>query len=278
MRVHPTAIIDDAAELDPTVEVGPYSIVHHDVRVGPGTRIGPYCVLHPGTRLGAENVLHANVSLGDVPQSIDFDPDTPSTLEIGDRNTFRESASVHRSEQPEGATRIGNDCFLMVHAHAGHDCVLGNDVVIASGTFLAGHVRIDDRVFLSANCLVHQFCVVGTLAFFRAQTGVSLDVPPFAMAAGPNTLRGLNSVGLRRAGVSVETRRALRRAYKTLFYSDLNMTQALDAMGAGPHDPLVDVLLDFVRTSERGCVRGRRPGRLAGPAVVDPASGDGDDA
>ncbi len=263
MSAHPTAIVDPAAQLDPTVEVGPYSIIHRDVTVGPDTRIGPHCILHPGTRLGARNVLHANVSLGDVPQSVDFDPATPSTLEIGDGNTFREFATVHRSEQPDGVTRLGHGCFLMVHAHVGHDCVVGDDVVIAPNTCLGGHVRLADRVFLSANCLVHQFCSVGTLAFFQGHATLSLDVPPFAMASGLNTLRGLNTVGLRRAGFSADTRRALRRAYKTLFYSDLNTTQALDALGAGPHDPMVDLLLDFVRTSERGCVRAHRLGRDA---------------
>lgn len=279
MAIHPTAIVDDAAQLDPSVEVGPYSLVHRDVVVGPGTRIGPYCVLHPGTRLGARNVLHANVSLGDVPQSIGFDPETPSTLEIGDGNTFREFASIHRAEREGGATRIGNGGFFMVHSHVGHDCRLGDQVVIASGSMLAGHVEVEDRVFVSGYCLVHQFCRIGTLAFFRAYTGASLDVPPFAMAAGPNMIRGLNVVGLRRAGFSRETRTALRRAFKTLFYSDLNVSQALERLGDGPHDPMVQHLLAFVRASKRGVMKGHKIGAESEYfGSVDPAiheAGDG---
>lgn len=280
MVIHPTAIVHDDARLDPSVEVGPYSIIHADVTVGPETRIGPYVVLHPGTRLGARNVLHANVSLGDVPQSVGFDPDTPSTLEIGDGNTFREFCTVDRSEREHGVTRLGNDGFYMVHSHVGHDCVIGDGGAIASGAMLAGHVRVADRVFISAYCLIHQHCSVGTLAFFRAYTGASLDVPPFAMAAGPNMLRGLNSVGLRRAGFSRDTRRALRHAFKVLFYSDLNLAQALEELGEGPHDPQVAHLLEFVRGSTRGIMRGHKPGADSDyfgsrdPAVHEPESAE----
>jgi UDP-N-acetylglucosamine acyltransferase len=252
LTIHPTAVVDPTAELAADVIIGPYSVVEASVRVGRGTRIGPHVHLCRGATLGESCEVHAGAVISDTPQVTHGAPQQ-SFLKIGNRVIIREYATLHRSMNDGGATVVGDDCFLMACSHVAHDCVLGNKVILVNSALLAGHVHVDDGVIISGNSVVHQFCRIGTLAFISGVAGVVKDVPPFMLADGHRaTVRGLNSVGLRRAGVSAEGRQQLKRAYKILYQSGLNTSQALEQMAQLNSTPEVQALIDFVRASKRG--------------------------
>lgn len=261
VTIHPTATVEPGAKLEPGVEVGPYSLIRAGARVGAECRIGPHCTIYGEVSLGERNVLHPGVALGGPPQSKGFDASLPSRIEIGDANEFREGFTAHRSEREGGTTRIGSDGFFMACSHVAHDCRVGDGVVFANNAVVGGHVQVGDRAFLSAGSLVHQFVRIGRLALLQGNGGASLDVMPFTIARDLNRSAGLHTVGLRRAGVSEGSRRALRRAYGKLVLSGLSLAAALDDLGADAADPYVAELVDFIRTSRRGVIRRPRTRR-----------------
>ena len=212
MAIHPTAIISPQADLAPGVDIGPYVVIDGAVRVGRGTRILAHAVLTGWTEIGEDNEIHMGAVIGHVPQDVSY-AGAKSYLRIGHRNIIREHSQIHRGTQAESATVIGNDNYLMQHAHVAHNCRLGNQTIIAGGALLAGYVEVADRAFVSGNCVVHQFVRIGTLALLRGLSRTSRDVPPFCIMDGTHTVRGLNVVGLRRAGFSRERITALRRAF-----------------------------------------------------------------
>lgn len=249
--IHPTAIIDPKANLDATVRVGPYAVIDAGVELGADCIVGPHVYLTGRTTIGAHNHFHAGCVIGDAPQDLKYKGE-PTRVRIGKRNVFREHVTVNRSTTADGETIIGADCFLMAGSHVGHNSCLANQVILANGALLGGHVVVGDRAFISGNCCVHQFVRFGTLALMQGGSAVSKDVPPFTIARGVNELCGLNVVGLRRAGLTGEQRLELRRLYHALFRGGQKLRSALaDARGKFS-SAAAQRLLDFVAESKRG--------------------------
>src|SRR5208283_2421091 len=199
--IHPTAIIHPKAKLDSTVRVGPYALIDEGVEIGPECDIGPLVYLTGLTRVGAHNRFYAGCVIGEAPQDLKYGGE-PTRLRIGDDNVFREHATVHRSNKAAEETVIGCHNFIMAHSLVAHNCRLGNHVILANGALLAGHVALDDCAFISGNCIIHQFVRVGTLALMQGGSAISKDLPPYTVARGGNGICGLNTVGLRRAGLT----------------------------------------------------------------------------
>lgn len=257
MAIHPTAVVDRHAEVDPTADVGPFVVIEGPARIGPRTRLHAHTVVTGWTTLGADNVVHSGAVLGDAPQDVGY-AGAETYLRIGDRNVIREGSQLHRGTKPGSETVLGDDNFLMSLAHVGHNSHVGNQVILATGATLAGHVRIDDRVFVSGNCVVHQFVRIGRLALLRGLSRTSRDVPPFCIMDGTHTVRAINRVGLRRAGFSAPEIRAVHTAFRILFRRARNLQLALAELEAGPCSPEVRELIDFIRASTRGVCRGPR--------------------
>jgi UDP-N-acetylglucosamine acyltransferase len=249
--IHPTAIIHPQAQLDPGVEVGPYAVIDAHVALGPGCRVGPHVYLTGHTRIGAHNRFYAGCVVGEAPQDVKYN-DEPTELRMGDHNLVREGATVHRSARVGEATVIGSHNFLMVNSHIGHNVVLGNHVILANGALLGGHVEVGDRAFISGNCLVHQFVRVGPLALMQGGSAVSRDLPPYTVASRSNGLCGLNTIGLRRAGISEAERLELKQLYHWLFRSGTNLSEAVAQARQRFTSAPSKVMLDFIASAKRG--------------------------
>jgi UDP-N-acetylglucosamine acyltransferase len=249
--IHPTAIVHPKAQLDSTVQVGPYAIIDGDVSVGPDCRVGPFVYLTGHTTVGSGNRFYAGCVIGEAPQDVKYH-DEPTRLEIGADNLFREGFTAHRSAKAEEATVIGSHNFLMVNSHVGHNVRLGDHVILANGALLAGHVEVGDRAFISGNCLVHQFVRVGTLALMQGGAAISKDLPPFTIARGTNQLAGLNIVGLRRAGFTAAERLELKKLYLQLLRRRRLFSAALADARKNFTSAPARTLLDFAAASKRG--------------------------
>lgn len=216
-KIHPTAIVASGAKLGAGVEIGAYAVIEDDVEIGAGTLIGPHAVIHSHTRMGTGNRVHAHAILGDAPQHLAYKPADITRLEIGDNNIFREAVTAHRAFHAGAATRIGSNCFLMAGSHVGHDCEIGNHVIITNGTLLGGHVMVGDRAVLGGNTGVHQFVRIGSFAMAAAGIMIRKDVLPYSMLAGePARHYRLNGIGLRRNGINGERYKALEQAFRRL--------------------------------------------------------------
>ncbi len=257
MPIHPTAIIDRRAEIDPSADIGPYVVVDGPVVIGAGTRILPHAVLNGHTVIGRDNVIHMGAVIGHEPQDWSY-AGAPTGVRIGDRNMIREHAEVHRATSVEQPTTLGDDNFLLSRAHVAHDCQVGNRVLVASGAALAGRVEVGDLAFVSGNCMVHQYVRIGRLALLRGLSRTSRDVPPFCIMDGTHTVRAVNRIGLRRAGFRPEQIRALQRAFSVLFRTRRNLRHALAELEAGPVSAEVAELVAFIRASKRGVCVGPR--------------------
>jgi UDP-N-acetylglucosamine acyltransferase len=257
--VHPTAVVAPGARLGPGVILGPYAVVEDETEIGEGTEIRAHAVVKRYTTLGAGNVVHEGAVLGGEPQDLSFQPG-PTRLVIGDRNRIREGVTIHRSVRPGSATQVGSDCFLMAYAHVAHDDRIGDRVVVANNVALAGHVEIASQAFLSGGAGVHQFCRVGRLAMVGGNAKVVQDCLPFVISDGvPARARGLNVVGLRRAGISASDLGVLKQAYRLLLRAGLPLETALERMAALGH-PLVDEMAGFATSARRGFCRAGRGG------------------
>jgi UDP-N-acetylglucosamine acyltransferase len=254
--VHPTAIVDPSAILGPGVSVGPYSIVEADARIGADTRIDAHVRIARGTTMGVKNRIWHGAVLGTEPQDVTYANEL-TILELGDRNSIREYATLHRGTARSGKTVVGSDCFIMAYAHVAHDCRVGNHVTLVNSVHLAGHVKIEDWVVIGGVVPVHQFVHIGCHAMVGGGFRVSQDVCPYALTAGyPLHTVGLNVVGLRRRGYTREQVKPLKEAFRILFKSELNTSQAADRVEAEVElTPEVAYLLTFVRNSERGIVK-----------------------
>jgi UDP-N-acetylglucosamine acyltransferase len=249
--IHPTAVIHPQARLDATVSVGSYAVIDEGVSVGPHCVIGPHVHLTGHTTIGAHNQFHAGCVIGDAPQDLKYQGE-PTRLRIGDRNVFREHVTVNRSNKLDEDTVVGSNNFLMANSHVGHNCIVGDYVILANGALLGGHVTVQDRAFISGNCLVHQFVRVGRLALMQGGAAISKDLPPFCIARGDNGICGLNVVGLRRAGFTSDQRLELKKLYHALFRSGRRLTATLALAGAEFTGEPARLLLDFVAGSKRG--------------------------
>jgi UDP-N-acetylglucosamine acyltransferase len=252
--IHPTAVIDPKAQLGAEVTVGPYAMIEGGCVVGDGCEIRAHAVICGGTVLGARNQVGYGTVIGAEPQDYAF-KGTDSRVEIGSGNRIREYVTIHRATKPGGATRVGNDNFLMGGVHLGHDVQVGNHVIMANNTLLSGYVEVGDRAFLGGATLVHQFVRIGTLAITRGGTRLGKDVPPYFMAVATNQVSGINRVGLRRSGLAQETRKAIQAAYEMIYRSNLNVSQALEELRAKFSLPEIVTLVDFISTSKRGICR-----------------------
>ena len=255
--IHPTAIVDPKSEIAADVVIGPYAVIGAGVTVGEACRVGAHAVLEGPARLGAHNVIHAFASIGSAPQDLKYGGE-PTKLEIGSHNVIREFTTLNRGTVGGGGTtRIGSHNLFMAYAHVAHDCVIGDRVVMANGATLAGHVTIEDFAIIGGLVAIHQHVRIGESAILGGGAMVSLDVPPYCMAAGDRaTLRGLNLVGLRRRGMDEATLNALRAAYRILFQSGLRLADAVARLRAElPGSREVEHLAAFVSSSSRGICR-----------------------
>lgn len=255
--IHPAALVHEDARIGRDVRIGAFTIVDAEVEIGDRCEIGSHVHLSGPTRMGVENRIASFCAIGGEPQDKKYAGE-PTRLEIGDRNTIREFATIHRgTTQDEGVTRIGNDNWIMAYVHVAHDCKVGNHIVFANAASLAGHVRVDDYAILGGFTLVHQFCQIGAHAFTAMGAVVNRDVPPYVMVAGTFAEpKGINTEGLRRRGFSSESIRAIRRGYRTLYKSGLGLSEAraaLSSMADGSEE--VKLLLDFIDRSQRSLVR-----------------------
>ena len=221
MLRHSTALISPTAHLADDVEVGPYAIIEDDVVIGPGCRILSHAQVLQGVVMGTGNLVDRGAIIGGNPQSLTFDESIRSGVRIGDGNSFREHVTIHRSTQPGGMTVIGDRNFLMGHCHVGHDSTLGNLNIIANAVLIAGHVAIGNRCFLGGSSVYHQFIRLGDLAMVQGNSALSADLPPYCIGHETNLLAGLNTVGLRRAGIDSATRMELKRLYREVFQHPL---------------------------------------------------------
>lgn len=226
-------------------------MIDEGVQVGPGCTLGPHVYLTGQTSIGADNQIFAGCVIGEAPQDLKYQG-APTRLRIGNRNVLREHVTVHRSTKVAEETVIGSENLLMAHSHVAHNCRLGDHVIVANGALLAGYVSIDDRAFISGNCLVHQFVRVGTLALMQGGSAISKDLPPFTVARGDNGICGLNTVGLRRAGLDPAQRLELKQLYHMLFRQGWSLTAALAAARAQFSGPYAKIMLDFLSASKRG--------------------------
>jgi UDP-N-acetylglucosamine acyltransferase len=255
--VHPTALVAPGAVLGAGVSVGPYAVVEDETVLGDRTELRAHVVVKRHANLGADNVVHEGAVLGGEPQDVAFAPG-PTRLLIGNGNRIREGVTIHRSSRPDGCTVVGSDCFLMAYAHVAHDDRLGDGVILANNVALAGHVEVGDRAFLSGGVVVHQFCRIGRLAMIGGNSKIVQDCLPFLITDGvPGRARGLNLVGLRRAGIGPREVRAIKEAYRLLFRSGLQREAALERMTALA-EPLVNEMVVFARASKRGIATAAR--------------------
>jgi UDP-N-acetylglucosamine acyltransferase len=234
--------------------IHPTAIIENHVEIGPDCEIGAYAVVKQYTRLGARNRIFEHAVIGGEPQDVKFKGET-SYLEIGDDNIIREYCTFHRANGEGETTRIGSRNFFMVGVHVAHNCVIGDDNIFANEVALAGHIEIEDHVFLSNNVGAHQFVRMGRYAMIGGKSKIVQDVLPFFITDGnPSRLRGVNSVGLRRGGFSEEERRALKEAYKLLFRSTRPVQDALRELEQ-VDDENIAHLVRFIRSSKRGFIR-----------------------
>jgi UDP-N-acetylglucosamine acyltransferase len=255
--IDPHAVVSPQAELAADVAVGAYSVIGPQVRIGPGTVIGPHAVINGPTTIGAGNEIHSFACLGGPPQDKKYHGE-PTRLEIGDRNVFRENCTMNRgTTHDKGVTRIGDDNLFMACSHVAHDCVVGSNTVFANCVSLGGHVEVGDWAILGGMSAVHQHCKVGAHAFLAGGSIVTRDVPPYVMVAGNHAApHAVNSEGLKRRGFTEEQVRGIREAYRTIFRSELKLSEALARLEPSAAErPELRLFVDFIRSSTRSIVR-----------------------
>ena len=254
MAIHPTAVVHPTAKLDPSVEVGPFAVIGPETVIGPGCLIGPHCVVEYAT-LGRDNRLVASCFVGGPPQDLHYKGE-PTRLVMGDRNLVREGVTLNRGTTATNETRIGSGCLFMALSHVAHDCRVGNNVIMANATGLAGHVQVGDGAILSTVIGVHQFTRIGRLAMVSAGSMIGKDIPPFCVAQGDRAhLRGLNLIGLKRAGFAPAAIRELKDAYAALFQPGLRLEEAAAKLRASGPGPEVTEFLEFISQGKRGITR-----------------------
>ena len=251
MSIHPTAVIAADARLGANVRVGPFAVIEEDVVLGDDCEIAAHAVIKRHTRMGARNRIAEHAVIGGDPQDFKFKADCLSHTELGDDNWLREGVTVHRGSRPGSSTRLGDGCFLMAYSHVAHDCVVGNNVVMANTAGIAGEVVVQDRAFISAAVTVHQFCRIGRNAMIGLSSKIVQDALPFCITDGnPGRARSLNLVGLKRNGFLRADISALKDAYR-LLYQRVPLAEAVARMRAMERTPVTE-LADFIEGSKRG--------------------------
>ena len=255
--IHPTAVVAADAVIHENAEIGPYSVIGAGVEIGAGTRIGPHVVVQGPTVIGRDNRIFQFASVGDEPQDKKYAGE-PTRLEIGDRNTIRECVTINRgTAQDLGVTRIGHDNWIMAYAHIAHDCVLGDNIVLANNVALAGHCHVGDWAIFGGYSGLHQFCRAGAHCFMGKYAGVSQDVPAYVMVGGyPPGPHGINAEGIKRRGFSAEQIANIRHAYKLLYRSGLKLAEALaEIEKLAATQPELEIFAASIRDATRSIVR-----------------------
>ena len=252
LNIHPTAIIAKETKIGEGVSIGPYSVIGPSVEIGENTYIGPHVIIEGKTTIGPNSQLVAACSIGLLPQDLSY-KEEETGVKIGEGTVIREYVTIHRATK-EGFTVIGKNCFLMNYSHIGHNVQLGNSVIMANAVMLAGYVTVEDFVFISALSTIHQHCRIGESAMVGGMTGSRLDLPPYFIADGrPAKIRGVNKVGLRRRGIKADAREELGKAYKIIYLSGLNTSNALEKIEAElVQFEEIKKLVNFYKTSKRG--------------------------
>jgi UDP-N-acetylglucosamine acyltransferase len=215
--IHPTAYIAPDVSLGEAITVGPFAVIESGAEIGANCQIGAHAVVHGYVKMGDGNILHPHAVLGGLPQDTGFKPEIETGLIVGDNNVFREGFTAHRATKENSSTRIGSGCYFMNNSHVAHDCSIGNNTIFASNVAIGGHVEVGDRVFMGGAVVVHQFCRVGSFAIVQGTTGLNKDVIPFTLVAGrPPKHYRLNTVGIKRAGISDERYNVLSAAFRLL--------------------------------------------------------------
>lgn len=254
--IHPSAIIDKKAELANDVTVGPFTIIDGDVTIDSGCRIDSHVYISNGARIGKNCHIHHGSVIATVPQDIKFGNEK-TLLEIGDNTEIREYTTLNRGTLHRGKSTVGKNCFLMAYTHVAHDCIVGDNCILANGVQMAGHVVIEDWVIIGGLTPIHQFCRIGQHAFIGGGLRVTKDVPPYILAADdPLSYKGINIVGLRRRGFKPDTIKNLQRCYRYLYRSHLNTSQAVEKIKSNFNDiPEIKIILEFIEKSERGIIK-----------------------
>jgi len=251
------AVVDIKAEIADDVKIGPFTVIGAEVQIDAGTVIGPHVVIKGPVKIGKENRIYQFSSVGEDPQDKKY-ADEVTSLEIGDRNTIREFSTLHRGTlQDKALTKIGNDNLFMAYTHVAHDCIIGDNVIMANGASLAGHVHLGSHSILGGFTLVHQFTQIGEFSFSAMGSAVTQDVPPFVMVGGrPTRPHGINSVGMERSGISPEVVRKIRKAYKLLYKSNLRLEDAIEEIeDLADESTEVSAMVSFLRNVTRGILR-----------------------
>lgn len=250
-KVHPTAIVDSNAKVGANVEIGAFSIIGPQVTIGEQTIVQSHVVIEGDVAIGRGNFIGHGAIIGVPPQDVSFSTDRRTKVEIGNDNVIREYCTIHRGSPDGSVTKIGDKNFLMSGAHIGHNCLIGDNVVIANNCLLAGHVRVDDGAFLGGGSTFHQFMHVGRLVMVQGSSAFGKDLPPFVVAAERNYVFGLNIVGMRRAGLSAHDRSEIKEAFKLVYLSGLNTSQALAKAETMTFGAPAREFLDFVASAKK---------------------------
>jgi UDP-N-acetylglucosamine acyltransferase len=255
MGIHPTAITEEGVQIHPSAQIGAYSIVESGAVLGPGCVVESCVRIYGTTRMGANNRICHGATIGAEPQDLGYRPEAGKPLTIGDFNHFKEGVNISRGIKSDHGTRIGDHNYFMAYSHVGHDCIVGSHNIFANAATLAGHVEVEDRVFLSGQTAVHQFCRIGSLSMIAGVTGVPQDVPPFVIADGHRArIVGLNVVGLRRNGYTQEQRNTIKAVYRTIFRSGLRIADALRKAETEYPAPETRQIKRFIQSSQRGLI------------------------
>ena len=266
IRIHPTAIVEPGANLGGEVEIGPYSIVGQKASIGAGSVLQSHVIIEGDVAIGEKNLIGHGAVIGTPPQDVSYAPERKTGVTIGNRNVIREYCTIHRGTAEGTATTVGNDNFFMVGAHLGHNCEIGNNVIIANNCLLAGYVTVEDQAFLGGGSTFHQYMRVGRLVMVQGSSAFGKDLPPFTLTAERNSVMGLNVVGLRRAGFSAEARKEIKAAFQLIYLSGLNLSQALEKAEQMKVGPEAREFFDFIAQAKK---RGLCPYRGKGEGVLD---------
>ncbi|MEY2527784.1 MAG: UDP-N-acetylglucosamine acyltransferase [Verrucomicrobiota bacterium] len=253
-KIHATAVIDAKAEIGEDVEIGPYVVMGADVTIGSGTIVQSHAVFEGFVTIGCRNFIGPGCVIGAPPQDLGFSADRKTTVLIGNDNIIREHCTIHRGSADGTSTNIGNKNFLMVGAHLGHNCQIGNNVIIANNCLLAGYVRVDDQAFIGGGSTFHQNMRVGRLVMVQGSSAFGKDLPPFTMAAERNAVFGLNITGMRRAGFNAAQREDIKAAFRLLYLSGLNLSQALEKSATENFGELGREFFEFVAEAKKRSV------------------------
>ena len=251
MKIHPTTIVDPRAQIGANVEVGPFSVIGAQTVIGERTVIQSHVAIEGEVLIGTGNFIGHGAIIGAPPQDLSFSPERKTKIDIGNENVIREYCTIHRGSAEGSATKIGDQNFFMAGAHVGHNCEIGNNVIIANNCLLGGHVRVGDGAFLGGGGIFHQHMHIGRLALTQGGSGFSKDIPPFVIAAEINYVFGVNVVGLRRAGFSGQDRDEIKAAFKLLYTSGLNISQALEKADTMKFGKAAREFLEFVANAKK---------------------------